>query len=341
MTVITIPDDLKAAIDSAFPNEKIDAVVERLIREADVFITGQVGPIPAKLGMDYESVRAINPRIVYCQTTGFGAVGPYAEIPTHGQMMEKLGGAPSLELAANGRIIETAEGVAASGVSLGPIYSAYAIAAAIIRRDRTGEGCYIDVSCSDAVVTREGQRKAPWRARKEAYIAKIRTKSRGTLLVSCADKLHNARSIMFDHDRIGDAVGGDHAGDLDGRGGDHLDVDLLLPEDAEDLGGDAGVAAHTGTDDRDLADPLVGEDLVGALAGRLDRLDRLGEVVAGDGEGEVGAVLGGDGLVLDDHVDVHVRLRERGEDPARHAGLVLDPREGHARLLVGVRHCCH
>ncbi|HVZ37309.1 MAG TPA: HD domain-containing protein [Polyangiaceae bacterium] len=61
-------------------------------------------------------------------------------------------------------------------------------------------------SCSDAVITHQGQRKPPWRKRKEAYVAKIRRKSRGTLLVSCADKLHNARSIMFDHDRIGDVV---------------------------------------------------------------------------------------------------------------------------------------
>ena len=52
----------------------------------------------------------------------------------------------------------------------------------------------------------------------------------------------------------------DHAGDLDRRGGDHLDVDPLLAERLEDLGGDARMAAHPGADDRDLADPLVGLD---------------------------------------------------------------------------------
>ena len=60
--------------------------------------------------------------------------------------------------------------------------------------------------CSDAVIEEEHQKKAPWRKRKEAYIAKIKDKPRETLLVSCADKLHNARSIMFDYDRIGDAI---------------------------------------------------------------------------------------------------------------------------------------
>jgi len=64
----------------------------------------------------------------------------------------------------------------------------------------------IVLACSDAVIEKAGQQKPPWRDRKQAYIDKIRTKSRETLLVSCADKLHNARSIMFDHDRIGDQV---------------------------------------------------------------------------------------------------------------------------------------
>ena len=53
---------------------------------------------------------------------------------------------------------------------------------------------------------KEGQKKAPWRDRKEAYISKLKHKSHETLLVSCADKLHNARSIMFDHDRISDEI---------------------------------------------------------------------------------------------------------------------------------------
>jgi hypothetical protein len=74
-------------------------------------------------------------------------------------------------------------------------------------RERFGETVYrIVLECSDAVVTEEGQEKPPWRERKKAYLAKIASKSRETLLVSCADKLHNARCIMFDYDRIGDRV---------------------------------------------------------------------------------------------------------------------------------------
>ena len=72
---------------------------------------------------------------------------------------------------------------------------------------RFGQKVYeIVLNCSDAIIERTGQQKPPWRDRKRAYIDKIRTKPRETQIVSCADKLHNARSIMFDHDRIGDQV---------------------------------------------------------------------------------------------------------------------------------------
>lgn len=127
-------------------------VFRRLIEWADVFVTGHVGDVPAKLGMDYESVRSINPSIVYCQATGFGAAGPYAEIPTHGAMMEALGGSPELELGEDGRVVEREPGLRASGVVLGPLFGAFGVAAALVKRDRTGEGSFIDISCSDAVV---------------------------------------------------------------------------------------------------------------------------------------------------------------------------------------------
>ncbi|MDD4616718.1 MAG: HD domain-containing protein [Alphaproteobacteria bacterium] len=60
--------------------------------------------------------------------------------------------------------------------------------------------------CSDAVITQDGQQKAPWRTRKEAYIAHIGQKRRETQLVSCADKLHNARCILADFERIGESL---------------------------------------------------------------------------------------------------------------------------------------
>ena len=74
-------------------------------------------------------------------------------------------------------------------------------------RERFGDKvCEIVHDCSDAIIEEEHQRKAPWRERKEAFIGKIRDKCHESLLVSCADKLHNARSILFDYERIGDRI---------------------------------------------------------------------------------------------------------------------------------------
>ncbi len=136
-------------------------VLRRLIADTDVFVTGHVADVPAKLGLDYDSLRAINPGIVYCQATGFGGYGPYASIPTHGAMTEKLGGAPTLAMGEEGRVVEVEPGLPHSGVLLGPLYGAFAVAAALVKRDRTGEGSCIDISCSDAVVAASWSRSTP------------------------------------------------------------------------------------------------------------------------------------------------------------------------------------
>ncbi len=150
-------------IDARAPEGQ--AVLARLLATADVFITGNVGATNDKLGLDYETVRQIRPDIVYCQATGFGATGPYAEIPTHGQMMDALGGgAPALEVGDDGftRVNPEAAGPGGSGgVVIGPLYAAFGVAAGLSRRDRTGEGCYLDVSCADAVIAGAWLRAVP------------------------------------------------------------------------------------------------------------------------------------------------------------------------------------
>jgi crotonobetainyl-CoA:carnitine CoA-transferase CaiB-like acyl-CoA transferase len=130
------------------------AIMARLLADADVFITGNVGATNAKLGLDYESVKAIKPDIVYCQATGYGATGPYAEVPTHGQMMDDLGGAaPNLVVDDQGFVVATDDGPGVSGgVVVGPMFAAFGVAAGLARAARTGEGCYLDVSCADAVL---------------------------------------------------------------------------------------------------------------------------------------------------------------------------------------------
>ncbi len=129
-------------------------VLRRLLERADIFITGNIGDTNRKLALDEESVRAIRREIVYCQATGFGASGPYADVPTHGQMMDALGGgAPPMALDDDGFVVATGEAVGGSGgVVIGPLYAAFGVACALARARLTGEGCYLDVSCADAVL---------------------------------------------------------------------------------------------------------------------------------------------------------------------------------------------
>src|SRR5690606_25558464 len=105
----------------------------------------------------------------------------------------------------------------------------------------------------------------------------------------------------------------DHAGDADGRGGDHLDVDVVVGQDLEHLGRHPRVGLHAGTDDRDPADVVV-EPHAGVVEVPGQRVDERGgplRVGVRDGEGDVrAAVLG---HVLDDQVDVDAGVGEGRE----------------------------
>jgi formyl-CoA transferase len=134
-------------------------VLARLIGTADVFITNATGNRGARLGLSYEQLRALREDIVYCQNTGFGATGPYADLPVHGQMMDALAGARPVTMGADG-LTRPAAGpvrwpslqIGGEATATGAIYAAFHIAAALARRERTGQGCYLDVAAATAVI---------------------------------------------------------------------------------------------------------------------------------------------------------------------------------------------
>jgi crotonobetainyl-CoA:carnitine CoA-transferase CaiB-like acyl-CoA transferase len=130
----------------------------RLLATADVFIDGAAGDATASLGIGYEEQRRRKPDIIYCQVSGYGA-GPYAGVPTHGGMMNALAGSrPQVveeglcrpDPDAQADIRSTALG--GEGTAMAGIWGAYMVAAALQYRARTGQGCAIDVSASDAVI---------------------------------------------------------------------------------------------------------------------------------------------------------------------------------------------
>ena len=132
----------------------------RLLDTADVFVDGNAHDAMAKLGVGYEDQRQRKPGIIYCQYTGYGSTGPYAPIPTHGQMMNALAAATPVEMGHEGLMhpIHPAPGrmgdmlMGGDGTAAGAVHAALHVAAALVRRERTGEGCFIDVAGHDGVI---------------------------------------------------------------------------------------------------------------------------------------------------------------------------------------------
>jgi crotonobetainyl-CoA:carnitine CoA-transferase CaiB-like acyl-CoA transferase len=139
------------ALDLATPEGR--RLVGRLAAEADVLIENfKVGGL-AQYGLDYATLKAVNPRLIYCSITGFGQSGPYASRPGYDFLIQGMGGLMSV----TGRPDDEAGGgplkvgVALTDVLTG-LYGTVAILAALARRERSGEGQHIDLALLDVQV---------------------------------------------------------------------------------------------------------------------------------------------------------------------------------------------
>lgn len=121
-------------------------IVRQLAAQADVLLENyKVGGLK-KYGLDYDSLRAINPRLVYCAITGFGQTGPYAQLPGYDYIVQGMSGLMSITGPADGEPHKV--GVAVTDLFTG-LYAANAIQAALLARHRTGAGQYIDMALFD------------------------------------------------------------------------------------------------------------------------------------------------------------------------------------------------
>ncbi len=125
------------------------ALIKQLVKHCDVLIENfKVGGL-RKYGLDYDNLKTINPKLVYCSITGFGQTGPYAERAGYDFMIQAMGGMMSVTGAADGEPMKI--GVALADVLTG-LYAANAIQAALIHQLKTGEGQYIDMALLDVQV---------------------------------------------------------------------------------------------------------------------------------------------------------------------------------------------
>ncbi|HLH94211.1 MAG TPA: CaiB/BaiF CoA-transferase family protein [Xanthobacteraceae bacterium] len=139
----------KRSIELDFESEEGRRIVRKLAAGSDVVIENfKVGGL-AKFGLDYASLSAINPRLIYCSVTGFGQTGPHAPRAGYDLMAQGMGGFMSLTGAPDGE--PTRAGVPIADIFTG-VYSAVGILAALAERERTGRGRHVDTALVDTQV---------------------------------------------------------------------------------------------------------------------------------------------------------------------------------------------
>ncbi len=143
----------KKSVTVDFTTPEGQDIVRRLAGSSDVLVENfKVGGLAA-YGLDYESLRKVNPRLVYCSITGFGQTGPYAGRPGYDFLVQAMGGLMSVTGPKAG---EPGAGPQKAGVALTDIltglYATIGILAALTHREHTGGGQYIDVALLDVQV---------------------------------------------------------------------------------------------------------------------------------------------------------------------------------------------
>ncbi|PAJ82605.1 CaiB/BaiF CoA transferase family protein [Burkholderia ubonensis] len=138
-------------VDIATPEGQ--QIVRELAAQSDVVLENyKVGQLK-KYGLDYASLRAVKPDLVYCSVTGFGQTGPYAHRAGYDFIIQGIGGFMSITGERDG---EPGGGPQKAGVAISDLatglYSTIAVLAALAHRDRTGEGQYIDMALLDVQV---------------------------------------------------------------------------------------------------------------------------------------------------------------------------------------------
>jgi len=129
--------------------EKGKEIFFKLARDADVILEGFRPGVVKRLGVDYEAVQAVNPGIVYCSITGFGQTGPMKDRVGHD--VNYISESGILDLMGNPDQPPSIPGVQIADIAGGAMNAAIGILLALVSRNNTGKGQYIDISMTDGV----------------------------------------------------------------------------------------------------------------------------------------------------------------------------------------------
>ncbi len=135
------------------------AAFKRMAAKADVIVENYRPGVKHRLGIDYESLRKLNPRLVYASISGFGQEGPYKDRPGLDQVVQGMGGIMSITgLPGQGPV---RAGIAISDSSAG-LYCAFGIVLALLERERSGEGQWVQTSLLQALIAMLDFQAARW-----------------------------------------------------------------------------------------------------------------------------------------------------------------------------------
>ncbi len=121
-----------------------------MAKESDVFIENFRTGTMEKMGFGYEQMKKINPRLIYCSISGFGRTEPEKKRAGYDLLLQGYGGLMSITGDADGSPVKT--GMSIVDLAMG-IFAAYGILTAVIAREKTGKGQFIDASLLDGQVT--------------------------------------------------------------------------------------------------------------------------------------------------------------------------------------------
>lgn len=139
----------KESVALNLKSEDGKAALAALCREADVFVEGFRPGVMKRLGFDYDNVKAIKPDIVYCSISAFGQEGALAHHPAHDMAVQALAGFLAVNDGPDGTPV--VPGAASADMAAG-LTALSATLMALLGRDRTGDGAYIDCAMFDSIL---------------------------------------------------------------------------------------------------------------------------------------------------------------------------------------------
>lgn len=140
----------KKSVTLDLKSEEGRAILLRLIRQADILVENFRPGVTARLGIDYEAVKTLNPRLIYVSISGFGQDGPLAHRAAYDHVVQAFGGIMTVTGWPDGP--PTRVGDAIGDVTAG-IYGSWGALAALLQRERSGKGQHVDVAMLDSIIS--------------------------------------------------------------------------------------------------------------------------------------------------------------------------------------------